>query len=160
MDTTTNVTTSPRLFEIIEEDAFFKPLKNVNGIAGQFLEMEMSSDDEDGTYPLVMHYVTLVNKMDKEGTSAFLNYFGRKDKLNIEWSGCKIVRKSKWDSEATVIFDKPITMVFGQVGEELITKEVRQIEGEFTHEWFWMKKGRQDKVANGFYIYFDCQKFS
>ncbi len=157
---TTEINTSSRLFEIIEENSFFQPIKKVNGIAGQFLELETSSDDEDGTYPLIMHYVTLVNKMDKEGTSAYLNHIGGKDKLNISWNGCKIIRASKWDDKATIVFDTPITMIFGYVGEEPITREVKQIEGEFTHEWFWMKKGRQSKVANGFSIFFDCQKFS
>ena len=32
-----------------------------------------------------------------------------------------------------------------------------KIKGEFTHDWFFNKKGRQDKIANGFEIWFEVQ---
>jgi len=154
----TTIETSGRLFEIIEDGAFFEPYSRVNGMNGMFMEIEHSSDDEDGTYPLIMHYITLVKKMDESGAPAWLNR-NAKDKLNIDYDGMKIVRKSQWDSEATLIFKEPITVVFGKVGEELITHKVSKITGEFTYEWFWTKRGRQDKYANGFNIYFECKTF-
>jgi hypothetical protein len=30
--------------------------------------------------------------------------------------------------------------------------------GEFTHDWFWRNNGRQDKVANGFEIWFNIKE--
>lgn len=41
---------------------------------------EISDEHEDGTYPLVMHYVTFANKIDNEGTSAWLNRMAGKKK--------------------------------------------------------------------------------
>ena len=152
--------TSCRLFEIIEDGAVFSPANCVNQHEfGKFMEIEHSSDDEDGTYPLVMHYVTLANKIDSEGASAWLNNIGGKNKLKIDIGYCTIERKSKWDNEATLKFKTPIQMEFGSVGEELILREVSEIEGEFTYEWWWMKKGRQNKIANAFTIWFNCIKF-
>jgi len=48
-------------------------------------------------------------------------------------------------------------MVFGYVGERAVIEKVKKIEGEFTHDWFFKKSGRQDKIANGFEIWFEVQ---
>jgi hypothetical protein len=159
-DQTEDVVTSGRLFEIEEDGAWFEPYNSVNGIAGKYLQIEHSSDDEDGTYPSVTNYIKLVNRMDNDGTSAWLSWISGGNKLKFRFSQCTVIRESKYGVDAEIVFDKPITVVFGRIGEQLITGEVSKIKGEFTHEWFWMKGNRrQDKVANGFEIYFDCKTF-
>jgi hypothetical protein len=69
-------------------------------------------------------------------------------------SDLKIIRDSKWDSEATLEFKEPIDVVIGKIGEKLIIEKVKKIRGEFQHDWFWTRNGRQDKIANGYEIWF------
>jgi hypothetical protein len=33
------------------------------------------------------------------------------------------------------------------------------MKGEFTHDWFWTRNGRQDKMANGFEIWFSIKEY-
>lgn len=97
--------------------------------------------------------------MESDGTSAFLDWYCGK-KIKSDNGYCVITRKTKYGVDATIEFKSPITIVFGKVGEELVTKQVSKITGEFTHEWFWMKgERRQNRYANGFEIFFDCQTF-
>lgn len=151
--------TSGQLFLIVEDELIFEPYREVNSIAGRFMSIEHCDDGEDGTWPRISDYIRLTNRMDSEGTSAFLDWYtGRKKKSDNGY--CTIIRESKYGCDATLVFKKPITVCFGKVGEELVTRQVSKITGEFTHEWFWMKGiRRQDKVANGFEVYFDCKTF-
>lgn len=125
--------------------------------------IETSSDDEDGTYPLVMNYVTFANKIDKEGVSAWLNRMGNysksKNKLDIKFGICRIIRENEYDSKAKLIFEEPIEVLFGMIGDKQIIVKVSEIQGEFTHDWFWIKNGRQNKIANGFEIWFNVESY-
>ena len=143
MDTTTT------LWGIIEDEL---PLDNCKKIL-----FEISDEHEDGTYPLVMHYVTLANKIDDEGTSAWLNRMAGKKSKRLDflfYDGIRIIRECEYDAEAVVIFKNPISIVMGYVGEQPIIAKVTQLKGEFFHDWFWTKEKRQNKIANGFEIYF------
>jgi hypothetical protein len=74
--------------------------------------------------------------------------------LEIEYDGVKIIRDSKWDNQAILEFKEPIEVVIGQIGDKPIIEKVTKIGGEFVHDWFWSKNGRQDKIANGYEIWF------
>jgi hypothetical protein len=132
------------------------PLKGIKtSIGNNCILFEISQDTDDGTYPTVASYTRDANALDNEGTSHFLNRLTRKkDKTQLDYDGVKIIRDSKWDSEATLEFKEPIDVVIGKIGEKLIIEKVKKIRGEFQHDWFWTRNGRQDKIANGYEIWF------
>ena len=132
------------------------PLKGIKmDFGNNCMLFEVSQDTDDGTYPTVASYTRDANGLDDEGASHFLNRLTRKkNKLEIEYDGVKIIRDSKWDSEATLEFKEPIDVVIGKIGEKLIIEKVKKIRGEFQHDWFWTRNGRQDKIANGYEIWF------
>ena len=132
------------------------PLKGVKmDFGNNCMLFEVSQDTDDGTYPTVASYTRDANGLDDEGASHFLNRLTRKkNKLEIEYDGVKIIRDSKWDNRAILEFKEPIEVVIGQVGDKPIIEKVTKIGGEFTHDWFWSKHGRQDKIANGYEIWF------
>jgi hypothetical protein len=132
------------------------PLKGIKmDFGNNCMLFEVSQDTDDGTYPTVASYTRDANGLDNEGASHFLNRLTRKkNKLEIEYDGVKIIRDSKWDNHAILEFKEPIDVVIGQVGDKPIIEKVTKIGGEFTHDWFWSKHGRQDKIANGYEIWF------
>ena len=124
---------------------------------------ESSEDSDDGTYPLIMHYVSLVNKIDKDNSSVWLNKIANslstKNRLDIDYGVCRIVRKTTYDTKAILIFKEPIDVLITKIGEKNIIEKVSEIQGEFTHDYFWTRNGRQSKIANGFEIWFNIKKF-
>jgi len=153
--------TTHTIWNIIDDGEILEPVKgssctNVkNGIL-----FEISSDDEDGTYPRVSDYVRFVNSLDEQGTSYFINRCTRKkNKKAVDFMGIKIIRESDYQDEAILEFPEPVEVVLGKVGEELVTRKVRKMSGNFTHDYFWTKRGRQDKIANGFEIWFNIKEY-
>lgn len=140
---------STQLFEIVEDGMIFK---------GNEMILEISSDDEDGTYPLVSHYVRLLNRIDKYGASAWLNW-GKRKPLTVDLGYCKVIRESKFSNIGKLVFDEPIKVNFGNIGNDYIIKEVTEIEGEFSYDYFWKNKGRQNKIPNGFEIIFQVSNY-
>jgi len=121
---------------------------------------DVHQDTDDGSFPRVSDWTRFVNKIENDGVYRFLNGLTRKkNKLKIRYDQCTIIRDKDWDDSAVIEFDAPIKVVFGHVGDEQIIKEVKKIKGEFTHDWFWTSRGKQDKVANGVEIYFNIRKY-
>jgi hypothetical protein len=149
--------TSTQLFRIVEDGAVFEPRNHVH-YAGRYMNIETSTDDEDGTYPEVKDYIELIDKMDADGTDAWLNWCSSGNALDIDLGYCRVVRDTEYAVEARLEFPEPIKMKVAEVNGEPVLVDVDTIEGEFTHEWFFTKSGRQDEKANGFDIYFDCKK--
>jgi hypothetical protein len=141
------------IWDVLEKEG---PLKGIKmDFGNNCILFEVSQDTDDGTYPTVASYMRDANGLDEEGASHFLNRLTRKkNKLEIEYDGVKIIRDSKWDNQAILEFKEPIDVVIGQVGDKPIIEKVTKIGGEFTHDWFWSKSGRQDKIANGYEIWF------
>lgn len=154
------MSTSHTIWDVIEEGKVLKPYSGDGHHIKQAILFEMSDDNEDGTYPRVSDYVRLANRLDNDGTYAWVNRLTRKrNKTKIEFFGATITRSNDWSTEAVIEFKDPIEVVFGYVGEDPIIQKVKKIEGEFTHDWFWMKNGRQSNIANGFEIWFNIKKF-
>ena len=149
------------IWDIIEENKTLLPYSGgYSSHIKKAILFEISDDNEDGTYPRVSDYTRLANQIDNDGTSAWVNRLTRKrNKKTIEFYGCKIERSADYEDEAIIEFATPIQVIFGYVGDEPIVKEVKKIKGEFTHDWFWSKNGRQDKIANGFEIWFNIKEF-
>lgn len=137
------------------------PLKGIKmDFGNNCMLFEVSQDTDDGTYPTVASYTRDANGLDDEGASHFLNRLTRKkNKLEIEYDGVKIIRESRWDTKATLEFKEPIDVVIGQIGDKKIIEKVTKIEGEFDHDWFWTRNGRQDKIANGYEIWFKIESY-
>ena len=146
------------IWDVLEKEG---PLKGIKmDFGNNCILFEVSQDTDDGTYPTVASYMRDANGLDEEGASHFLNRLTRKkNKLEIEYDGVKIIRDSKWDNQAILEFKEPINVVIGQVGDKPIIEKVTKIGGEFTHDWFWIKSGRQDKIANGYEIWFVIGKY-
>ena len=154
--------TTHTIWDIIEEDKVLDPYNG--GHSSSFIKkailFEISDDNEDGTYPRVCDYVRLTNRIEADGTSVWVNRLtSKKNKKIIDYWGCKIERSADYETEATIEFKTPIKVIFGYIGEDPIVKEVKKIKGEFTHDWFWTRNGRQDKIANGFEIWFNINEF-
>ena len=153
--------TSNSIWEIIEDGAALTPYSGSrsSNIKNAIL-FEISDDCEDGTYPRVSDYTRLANKIDSDGPAAWLNRLTRKrNKKVIDYYNFKIHRTSDFEDGAILEFETPIEVVFAHIGDTPIIKEVKKIRGEFTHEWFWLSRGRQDKIANGFEIYFNIEEY-
>ena len=146
------------IWNVLDGDGPFKGIKMDFG--NNCMMFEVSQDTDDGTYPTVASYTRDANSLDREGASHFLNKLTRKkDKLEIDYDGVKIIRNSKWDTKAILEFKEPVDVVIGQVGERLITEKVTKIGGEFQHDWFWTRNGRQGKIANGYEIWFVIENY-
>ena len=150
--------TAHTIWGILDGDG---PLKGVRfGRSDNAIQFEVSQDTDDGTYPRLCDYMRDINALERDGASHFLNRLTRKkDKTQLDFEGVKIIRDSKWDSEATLEFKEPIEVVIGQIGEMLIVEKVKRIKGEFDHDYFWTRNGRQDKVANGYEIWFMIEEY-
>ena len=150
--------TTHSIWGVLDKDG---PLKGIKmDFGNNCMLFEVSQDTDDGTYPTVASYTRDANGLDEEGASHFINRLTRKkNKLEIEYDGVKIIRDSKWDNQAILEFKEPIEVVIGQVGDKPIIEKVTKIGGEFTHDWFWTKNGRQDKIANGYEIWFVIGKY-
>jgi hypothetical protein len=152
--------TTHSIWNIIDDGEILEPAKGTMGSCKNGILFEISSDDEDGTYPRVSDYVRFANKLDEEGASYFINRCTRKkNKKVVDFMGIKIIRNNDWDDRAILEFKEPIKVVMGKIGEEKVIREVKKIRGEFNHDWFWMKNGRQDKIANGFEIWFNIEEY-
>jgi hypothetical protein len=152
--------TSHSLWHIIDDGEILEPAKGSCGSIAKGILFEISQDTDDGTFPRVSDYTRFVNKLEAEGTSYFLNRCTRKrNKLEIDFMGVKIIREKDWDDRAVLEFEKPIQVVMGKIGDEPIIREVKKIRGEFNHDWFWTRGGRQDKYANGFEVWFNIQEY-
>ena len=137
------------------------PLKGIKmDFGNNCMLFEVSQDTDDGTYPTVASYTRDANGLDDEGASHFLNRLTRKkNKLEIDYDGVKIIRESRWDNQAILEFKEPVEVVIGQVGDKPIIEKVKKIKGEFDHDWFWTRNGRQDKIANGYEIWFKIESY-
>ena len=150
--------TTHSIWGILDGDG---PLKGVKfGTSNNAIQIEVSQDTDDGTYPRLCDYMRDINALENEGASHFLNRLTRKkNKLKIAYEGVTIIRDSKWSTDAVLEFKEPIDVVIGTVGERLIIEKVQRIKGEFDHDYFWTKNGRQDKVANGYEIWFKIKEY-
>jgi hypothetical protein len=137
------------------------PLEGVKTNFGRnCMLFEVSQDTDDGTYPTLASYMRDANALDNEGASHFLNRLTRKkNKLSIDYEGVTIIRDSKWSNDATLEFKEPIEVVIGAVGDRHIIEKVTKIRGEFHHDWFWTRNGRQSKMANGYEIWFEVKEY-
>jgi len=152
----TILNTSSSIWEITEgQDVYFEPIEVQNE---KSLLLEIIQDDEDGTFPSVRSYVNLIKKMDFDGASAFLDWYGAK-KLKFDNGYANIIRESKFSNKITLTFKEPIKMIFGYVGDEPVVKEIKSIKGNVTWEAFWMGgKRRQNEYCNGIEVYLQIEK--
>lgn len=153
------MTTTHTIWGILDGDG---PLKGIRfGESDNAINFEVSQDTDDGTYPRLCDYMRDINALENEGASHFLNRLTRKkNKLKIAYEGVTIIRDSKWSTDAVLEFKEPIDVVVGKVGARLITEKVQRIRGEFDHDYFWTPlRGRQDKVANGYEIWFKIKEY-
>lgn len=147
------------IWNLLDGDA---PLQGVKTDFGHMCMLfEVSQDTDDGTYPRLCDWMRDANALDKEGPSHWLNRLTRKaNKLKIPfYGGVTIVRDSKWATDAVLEFDQPVEVIIGRVGERPIVEKVTKIKGEFHNDWFWTKSGRQEKIANGYEIWFEIKDY-
>jgi hypothetical protein len=152
--------TTHSIWEILDEGVTFEGADLRHSFIKNAMLFEISEDTDDGTFPRVSDYTRFANSLDGDGTSYFLNRLSRKkNKLELDFCGVKITRGSQWDCKAILEFPEPIDVIMGYVGEKAIVEKVKRIQGDFTHDWFFRKSGRQDKIANGFEIWFEVEKY-
>ena len=130
-------------------------------IVNKGMLIEVSEDGDDGCYPRVSDWTRHANKLDADGTSYWLNRLTRKkNKLSLLfYDQVTIIRESPWRCEAILEFKEPVEVVMGHIGDRPIIEKVKKIRGEFRHDWFWTRRGRQDKIANGYEIWFEIEEY-
>jgi hypothetical protein len=152
--------TTHTIWAVLDEGIALKPVTLKHSFIQNGILIEISEDTEDGTYPRVSDYKRFANSLEDQGTSYFINRLTRKrNKLKVDFCGVTITRKAEYETKAILEFKNPIEVVMGYVGDKPIIEKVKKIEGEFTHDWFWRKNGRQEDIANGFEIWFDIEKY-
>lgn len=146
------------IWNVLDGDGTFKGIKTDFG--NICMLFEVSQDTDDGTYPTVASYTRDANALDREGASHFLNRLTRKkDKTLLEYDGVKIIRENKWTEEAVLEFKEPFETLFAYIGETPVVRDVKKIKGRFEVDWFWTKNGRQDRIANGYEIWFVIESY-
>lgn len=157
---TIEITKTVTLWDAVECGEVLSPVSSIyqGSTNGNFMLFEMFEDGDDGTFPRVSDFMRVVNAINKEGASAYLRWIGR-SKMKFNQGYCTVEREGKFSNNATLTFDKPISIVVAEVNDKPVIIQANKIEGEFFVDWFWRKGGRQDKVANGCEVWFDCQKF-
>lgn len=122
--------------------------------------VDMNGDTDDGTFPRLSDWTRAVNQIEDSGISAWINRWTNKRlKLEIDMGEYKIIRKAKDDTDAILEFKEPITVKLGKIGDKLQTAQVKRMSGEFFHDYYFTKNGRQDKIANGFEVWFSIQEY-
>lgn len=122
--------------------------------------IEVSEDTDDGTFPTLASYTRTINQIEDTGISAWINRWTRKkSKLEIDLGDYKIIREDKYSTTAILEFKEPITIWHTQVGETPVTSKVKRIEGELFHDYYFTRNGRQNKIANGFEVWFSMTKY-
>ena len=150
--------TTHTVWGILDGDGPFEGVKTDFG--RNCMLFEVSQDTDDGTYPRLCDWMRDANALDREGASHFLNRLTRKkNKLEIDFEGVKIIRTAKWQDDAVIEFKEPIEVVMGRVGDKPVIQRVKKIKGEFQHDWFWTRNGRQEKIANGYEIWFRVDEY-
>jgi hypothetical protein len=121
---------------------------------------DINEDTDDGTFPTLASYTRAINRIENEGITSWLNRMTRKkSKLVIDLGEFKIIRDGAASTEAIIEFEKPIEVWHAKVGETQVTSQVKRIKGEFFHDYFFKKSGRQDKIANGFEVWFSIGEY-
>jgi hypothetical protein len=147
------------IWSLLDGDGPLKGIKNSFGQNG--ILFEVSQDTDDGIYPRLCDWMREANALDNDGTAHWLSRLTRKkNKLKIPfYGGVTIVRDSKWATTAVLEFDNPVEVVVTKVGDRPIIEKVKKIRGEFNHDWFWTRCGRQEKIANGYEIWFEISDY-
>ena len=151
--------TTHSIWSLLDGDGPLKGLKMDFG--DNCMLVEVSQDTDDGTYPTIASYTRDANALDREGASHWINRLTRKkDKTQIEfYDGVKIIREDKWSHAAVLEFEEPVEVVLGYLDETPFVINAKKIKGEFIHDWFWTKNGRQDRIANGYEIWFKIESY-
>jgi hypothetical protein len=145
------------IWEVVEDGIAFEGASFCNKPS---MLIEINEDTDDGIFPTVRGWKTYLTKLDDNGTAFFLNRLTRKkDKRLIEAYGVTIHRENEWTTEATIEFKEPITVVMGRVGETVVAAQVSKVRGDFDHDYFFKKSGRQQDIANGFEIWFKVSEY-
>jgi len=151
--------TTHSIWSLLDGDG---PLKGIKmDFGNNCMLFEISQDTDDGTYPTVASYTRDANALDEEGASHWINRLTRKkDKTQSEfYDGVKIIRENRWSHEAVLEFKEPVEVVLGYLDETPFVIDVKKIKGEFIHDWFWTRNGRQDRIANGYEIWFKIESY-
>lgn len=151
--------TTHSIWEVTDMELPFKGIKFMESQNAMLFDIH--EDTDDGTYEKVADWKRMVKKLDSDGTSFFLNQLarGKRKKTLIEAYDVTIFRKNDWDTDAIIEFKEPIIVHIGKVGDTDITAAVKRVRGEFDHDYFFKKNGRQQEFANGFEIWFKVNEY-
>ena len=151
--------TTHSIWEVTDMQMPFKGI--MFGESQNAMLFDIHEDTDDGTYEKVADWKRIVKKLDSDGTSFFINRLasGKRKKTLIEAYDVTIFRKNDWDTDAIIEFKEPIIVHIGKVGDTDITAAVKRIRGEFDHDYFFKKNGRQHDFANGFEIWFKVNEY-
>jgi hypothetical protein len=151
--------TAHSIWEVTDMEMPFKGIKFMESQNAMLFDIH--EDTDDGTYEKVADWKRFVKKLDSDGTSFFLNQLakGKRKKTLIEAYDVTIFRKNDWDTDAIIEFKEPIIVHIGKVGDTDITAAVKRIRGEFDHDYFFKKNGRQQEFANGLEIWFKVNEY-
>ena len=151
--------TAHSIWEVTDMKLPFKGIKFMESQNAMLFDVH--EDTDDGTYEKVADWKRFIKRLDSDGASFFLNRLakGKRKKTLIEAYDVTIFRKNDWDTDAIIEFKEPVIVHIGKVGDTDITAAVKRIRGEFDHDYFFKKNGRQSEFANGFEIWFKVNEY-
>lgn len=151
--------TTHSIWEVTDMQLPFKGIKFMESQNAMLFDIH--EDTDDCTYERIADWKRTVKRLDSDGTSFFLNQLarGKRKKTLIEAYDVTIFRKNDWDTDAIIEFKEPIIVHIGKVGDTDITAAVKRVRGEFDHDYFFKKNGRQQEFANGFEIWFKVNEY-
>lgn len=144
--------TTSRLFNVIEENQILKPAKGYYKERDR-IYLEDTEDTHDGSWPRVSDYTRFCNKLDNYDYKAVQNFLIGAKRKKSDWGGVTLHKVDR--DKIRLEFKEPVKVYFGKVGEKPILQEVKTIEGKLSHEFYWRKNGRQNKIANGIEIFIE-----
>lgn len=151
--------TTHSIWNLLDGSGPLSPIKT--SFAQKCMLIEISQDSDDGCYPRVCDWTRHANRLDVDGASYWVNRQTRnKSKLKIPfYDGVTILRDSPFSTDAVLEFSEPVEVVLGTIGDRMIVEKVKKIRGQFYHDWFWTRNGRQEKIANGYEIWFEIEEY-
>lgn len=144
--------TTAGLWSIVEENTAFEGC-TVNGFKN-CMSLEYYSSDMDGVFETPAEWENMSNLLACDCTEVYFSEYLKQDikKPFPIYDGSVMLDLT--GKKAVLTFDNPITVVLGYVGETAHTVQVKQFEGELTHEFMSMRNG--DEAIE---IYFSIGKY-
>lgn len=147
--------TTSSLFNIEDEDIILKPITGYSKIYNR-IYINFTEDLEDGTWLRVSDYIRFYNKVKDFNYKSIQNFLIGKRK---SYDYGDFVLSKEGSEKLKITFKEPkeiiITEIIKNGNHVPIFEKVKSIVGLICWEFYYIDKGRQDKVPNGIELFIE-----